>query len=171
MDNLIDDSYFWGERHLPKLSGSTSTTLSRASQAMASEIEMYIAKYQKDYLEAMFGEELGANLPEEIAEMLFCEQTKTSPIADYVYFFVMHEQNSGVMLPTGNKNLTIQNTAIVNPSPKMVKAWNAMVRQNLAIHRKLYKMETIGEYSWKEDILPVVNHNHGIYSPINEYNL
>lgn len=169
MHNLIDDSYFWGERHLPKLSGVTSTTLGRASQAMASEIEMYIAKYQKYYLEAMFGETVANALPDEIAEMLFDEETKTSPIADCVYFFVMAEQNSGVMLPTGNKTLTIQNTAMTNPSPKMVKAWNAMVRFNLALHKKLYEQETFGDYSWKEDVLEAIDEKHEIYHTINEY--
>lgn len=169
MNNLIDDSYFWGERHLPKLSGSTSNTLSQASRAMASEIEMYIAKYQKYYLEAMFGDVVAENLPDELAEMLFDEQTKTSPIADCVYFFVMREQNSGVMLPTGNKNLTIQNAQMANPTPKMVKAWNEMVRQNLAIHKKLYELGNIGKYSWREDVFNVINQKHEIFHSITEH--
>ena len=171
MQNIIDDSYFWGERHLPKLKNTESTTLSRASQAMSSELDLYIAKYQKYYLQAMFGETIAADLPPDIEAMLFDEETKTSPIANCVYFKVMAEQNSGVMLPTGNKTLAIQNTQITNPSSKMVKAWNEMVRFNLNLQRKLYEMGTIGDINWQTDINEVIDGNHEIFYYINEYSL
>lgn len=171
MHNLIDDSYFWGERHLPKLKNTESVTLSQAAQSMSSEIDMYIAKYQKYYLEAMFGEDIAADLPDVIAEMLYDEETKTSPIADCVYFKVMAEQNSGVMLPTGNKTIAIQNNQITNPTPKMVHAWNEMVRFNLNLHKKLYELKTIGDINWQTDINKVINGNHEIFFSINEYNL
>lgn len=171
MQNLIDDSYFWGERHLPKLKDVASNTLAMAAQSMSSEIDRYIAKYQKYYLEAMFGATIAADLPAEIEVMLYDEETKTSPIADCVYFYVMAEQNSGVMLPTGNKALTIQNTQMTNPTPKMVKAWNAMVRFNLKLQRTLYETGTIGTINWQTDINEVIDPNHEIFFYINEYSL
>ena len=171
MNNLIDDSYFWGERHLPKLKNTESVTLSQAAQNMSSEIDMYIAKYQKYYLEAMFGEDIAADLPDDIAEMLYDEETKASPIADCVYFKVMAEQNSGVMLPTGNKTIAIQNNQITNPTPKMVQAWNEMVRFNLNLHKKLYELETIGDINWQTDINEVIDGKHEIFFSINAYNL
>jgi len=156
MHNLIDDSYFWGERHLPKLKNTESVTLSQAASAMSSEIDMYIAKYQKYYLQAMFGDTIAADLPDEIAEMLYDEETKTSPIADCVYFKVMKEQNNGVMLPTGNKTLTIQNTQITNPKSKLVDVWNAMVDFNKNLHQKLSEMGTIGDLNYETDIYNVL---------------
>jgi hypothetical protein len=119
----------------------------------------------------MFGDTIAADLPDEIAEMLYDEETKTSPIADCVYFKVMAEQNSGVMLPTGNKTLAIQNTQITNPTPKMVKAWNEMVRFNLKLQRTLYEMETIGDIIWQTDINEVIDGTHEIFFYINEYSL
>ena len=96
MENLIDSSYFWGELEIDSLftNQASGIPLTEAGNNSASELDRYIAKYQKYYLEQMFGETLAANLQSELIDLIRDEQLKTSLIANCVYYFYMRANQS-----------------------------------------------------------------------------
>jgi hypothetical protein len=143
MQNLIDETYFWGDIDLGTLFRSTNgVLLSEAGANTSSELERYIAKYQKDYLKQMFGAELAADLPAELATLVYDEDVRTSPIADYVYFHYMRNMET-TTTPMGEKGLTAQNTITKTNEAKIYRAMKRCIEESLAIHKALYELGTI----------------------------
>lgn len=161
MENLIDKNYFWGGIALPNMSEDDEL----------SELDRYIALYQKQYLEKMFGEEIAANLPDELAALLRDEELLTSPIADYVYFH-HNRDKATVTAMAGEKAMIIQNTQTVTPNEKLVRAWNRMVDFNSKLHNKLYlgTIEIDG-ISYVDDIQANIELTDDIFYPINIFNI
>ena len=164
MQNIIDKSYFWGSLLITGLNQDDS------------EIEMYIAKLQKIYLTKMFGEDIANDLPDELKAMLFDSTLKTSPIANYVYYYW---QKANVNTPTnaGMKALDIPNTTDQSPVSYMVDAWNEMVEFNIKLHNKLYDQQiieiaaagSVEAYTiiFDTDIKPNVDYYSGIFKKQN----
>ena len=50
MDNLIDETYFWGELEIDSLykNQASGLVLTEAGNNASSELDRYIAKYQKE---------------------------------------------------------------------------------------------------------------------------
>lgn len=168
MENLIDDTYFWGELELGNLFKNTNgNLLSEAGNNASNELQMFITKYQKKYLTEMFGKTLAANLPAELIALIRDEDAKTSPIANYVYFFAMRNKQS-VTSKAGEVRNSVVNTQIETAGDKMKNAWFEMVQFNLALHQDLYDTETL-EYetplSYLNDIYPEIKENSSIFKP------
>lgn len=144
MENLIDSSYFWGELEIDSLftNQASGIPLTEAGNNSASELDRYIAKYQKYYLEQMFGKTLAANLPSELIDLIRDEQLKTSQIANCVYYFYMRA-NQSKTTGAGEVKMDIIRTRIASANEKMCRAWNEMYPKNIDIHNKLYEDETI----------------------------
>ena len=161
MENLIDKNYFWGGIALPNMS----------EEEEQSELDRYIAYYQKDYLKKMFGDAIAENVPVELIDELRDEETLFSPIADYVYFH--HNMDKAtVTAPAGEKTIVIQNTQTVTPNEKLVRAWNRMVDFNHKLHDKLYlgTIEIEG-ISYVDDIQPNIDLTDDIFCSINIFNI
>ena len=173
MANIIDESYFWEY----EIAGITASTIGTTQQVginnKLSKFQLFINKYQKKYLESMFGKTLAANLPNELKELLYDEETKTSPIANYVYFFYQRA-NETRTTAAGEKKLTVQNTVPTSNYPKRVQAWNEMVARNIEIHNDLSELGTL-EYAepldYVTDILYNIDTNDNIFTDINIFNI
>lgn len=171
MDNIIDDSYFWGERYIPKLANTSSQVLGQAALSMKNDLDMYIAKYQKYYFEAMFG----TNTPAAaLIDLIRDEDTKTSPLADIVYYFYQRDKASATM-PSGEKAIALQNSIIATAAQKAEKAWNDAVRFNRALHEKWYSDGTItveggNDIDYINTIYNEIDFTHDIFCYINYWN-
>lgn len=180
MDNLIDETYFWGELEIDGLfkNQASGLVLTEAGNKSASELDKYIAKYQKYYLEQMFGETLAADLPAELISLIRDEQLKTSPIANCVYYFYMRS-NQTKTTGAGEVKMDIIRTRMASAAEKMCHAWNEMVVQNRKIHEDLYGDETITvtindvetELSYNDDIYPEICLSDNIFCSINTFNI
>ena len=144
MDNLIDETYFWGELGIDSLykNQASGLVLEEAGNSASSELDKYIAKYQKYYLEQMFGETLAADLPAELIALIRDDQLKTSPIANFVYYFYMRAKQTQTT-SVGEVKMDIIRTRAILAESKIIKAWNEMVNKTIEIHQKLYDDETI----------------------------
>ena len=168
MENLIDETYFWGDIDLGTLFRSTNgILLGEAGANTSSELERYIAKYQKDYLKQMFGAELAADLPTELANLVYDDDVRTSPIADYVYFHYMRNMET-TTTPMGEKGLTAQNTITKTNEAKIYRAMKRCIEESLAIHKSLYLQEVITiaeseDMSYANDILPNIDFASDIF--------
>jgi len=183
MDNLINGTYFWGELHIPQLKNTASNALNAAAISEANDLDKYITKYQKQYLDAMFGKALiasfGDELPTEIKALIVDDLTKESPIANMVYYHWMRA-NQTLTLPTGEKNLAIMNTQIRSGNEKTTFGWNMGVKWNRKVHDELYEAETLVIYAgtenertldWQTDIAEYIDFNHNIFEYINNWNI
>jgi hypothetical protein len=181
MRNLIDQSFFI--RNL-KIQGNTEnvsgTVLSEAANRSVAEIDQYIALYQKKYLEDMFGETLAANLPPELIALIVDDETKESPIANYVYYFYTRDKQTITPAAKGLNANNYYRTQITSVRDNAVFSWNEMVALNEKVHKKLYEDETITIFaetddedvlSYLDDILPEVNITSRIFEMINSLDL
>lgn len=127
---LIDETYFIGELNIPNLD----------QENVRQALTVFIAKYQKRFLTLLLGEDVykdfvaGIDVEEgveiesqwiELRDKLVDCDTKESPIANYVYWFFMYNnatQTSGV----GEIIANTENSMVVSPITKMVRAWNEM---------------------------------------------
>lgn len=133
---IIDKTYFWGQIKITGL--STNST----PNDIDTELGKYIAKLEPIYLEKMFGEDIAKNLPAELKAMLYDATAKTSPIANYVYYY-WQKANASKQTNAGNKVLNVPNTIEVSPMAKAISAWNEMRDTNVKILNKLYDMKNI----------------------------
>jgi len=173
MANIIDESYFWEY----EIAGITASTIGTTQQVginnKLSKFQLFMNKYENEYLIAMFGETLAANLPNELKILLYDENLKTSPVVGYVYFFYQRA-NETRTTSAGEKKLTVQNTIHTSNAVKRVQAWNEMVTKNIKIHNALSELGTL-EYEvpldYVTDILENIDVNNNIFKYINEFNI
>ena len=179
MEALINNSFFWGELYIPQLSNTSSATMGQAAISGKKDLDMYIAKYQKEYLIQMFGADLAADLPPELIALVVDEETKTSPIANAVYYHWMRANQTST-LPTGEKSIAVMNSIIRSGNEKMCRAWNEGVTKNRKIHEDLYTAETIvvnkdtdneETLNWQDDIAANIDFTDNIFVNINEFNI
>lgn len=179
MELLINESYFWGELYIPVSKNTASNVLQQSAVNSADDLGKYITKYQKIYLDQMFGADLAADLPPELIALIVDEESKTSPIANMVYYHWMRANQTST-LPSGEKSLAIMNTLIRSGNEKMAFAWNEGVKMNRKVHEDLYEAETItvnvGEdnetvLTWQTDIADNIDFNDNIFQFINEFNI
>ena len=171
MQNLIDDSFFWGELELGNLFKSKSgILLGEAGANSENELNMFIAKYQKEYLEQMFGEDLAKDLPEELQALIVDNDTKTSPIASYVYYFVRRAKDT-VTTAMGEKKLNAPNTILAAQNDKLFRAMSDCIKWSVKVHTKLYDDENITvtidgeetELNYLNDIYPNISITANIF--------
>lgn len=150
MDNLINKDYFIG---LNKITGLNESEPDREEQ-----LNLLISQYQPEFLERFFGSTITLTAESELIPFIRNEETKTSPLANYIYC-IYQENQAALTTNAGDKKINIQNTSVADYRNKVVKSWNNMVIQNQKIHDKLYQLQTIGTVSYINDIL----YNMGVY--------
>lgn len=133
---LIDEKYFKGEILIPNLVSQGVGISDSICHANIKRLGEFIEKYESFFLSKLLGRKLYDELTKEIntpeskwvalKETLVNEATLTSPIANYVYYWFIRNQitnTTGIGETVNQAN----NSIVVSPEQKMVKAWNDMV--------------------------------------------
>jgi hypothetical protein len=180
--NLIDETYFTNEIALPVTKGETDGKGKFLQTIEEQSLNRYMQKYGEKYLSEILGESLsaallaGLALPEDdpgreiwlvLKNKLVNETEKTSPIANYVYYFVMLKGRSKTT-PTGVKRAKSAHAENVSPMSDMVFAWNEMVEWNLDFVKWLEKnFDAYREYWGNHSI----DTEGDLFHPVNRFNL
>lgn len=137
---MIDYTFF--QDGLLMVDGAMAlATPSPTNEAIANRIGWYVDRYEPEYLCKLLGEELYNDFLvnresakwDEFKKLVVKTNglAKTSPIANYVYFYLLRDSYATATIngvkKDGDENL-------VSSRSKMVRAWNDMVYEN----RKLY---------------------------------
>ncbi len=161
MENLIDKSFFWGELKI--------TGLNAYESEQEDELNMFIAKFQKDYLTRMFGS--STILPKDLLYYLVDDDLKISPIANFVFCNWL-KRESVFQTNSGAKVLNIQNTEKANVTALFSSAWNEMARKNNSIQNEMLLQGPITMiiddvevfYDYKTDLLPKIDRLDSIFT-------
>jgi hypothetical protein len=182
--NLIDSTYFTGSIALPGLQrGENVTGTAKILQTVGEkDLNGYIKKYQRKYLDVMTGKSLsaalfnGLELPDDNPEKgiwlslknrLANEEEKTSPIANCVYYEVMRYGRTQTA-PTGEKKARSGSAGNVSGSDKMCLAWNEMVKMNVEFLEWLEgNFDTCKAYWGSHEI----DMEDDLFIPINKFNI
>ena len=142
----IDSTYFYGANLIPQL---TST-------AVLAEVNQYIAQYEEEYFDKVFGykfKKLYKAGITALAQIYLDIQdgkeytdkegndrkwnglkyvlgaTKLSPIADYVYYWYTR-QHASMSTGSGEKELDAENSTTSASAVKQMREWKDMVKKN-----------------------------------------
>ena len=134
---------------------------SPTNAAIKNRIDWYIQRYEPEYMCKLLGEELYKDFLDngesdkwvEFKELLVKSNdlAKTSPIANYVYFFLVRDSQSAATINGVKKD----GDNLVNPQTKMVQAWNDMVYTTRRIYtwlcRNFHSVQT------EQELLETIN--------------
>ena len=134
---------------------------SPTTTAIKNRIDWYIQRYEPEYMCKLLGEELYKDFLDngesdkwvEFKELLVKSNdlAKTSPIANYVYFFLVRDSQSTATINGVKKD----GDNLVNPQTKMVQAWNDMVNTTRRIYtwlcRNFHNVQT------EQELLETIN--------------
>lgn len=133
---LINEKYFKGEILIPNLISQGIGISDNICQANTKKLREFIEKYEPIFLSKLLGPALyhefadGINTPQNkwktLKETLANETTHTSPIANYIYYWFIRNHTT-TTTGIGETLSQANNSTIVSPEQKMVKAWNDMV--------------------------------------------
>lgn len=144
---FIDTTYF-----------RSTLSLNASSVELTAVLNEYIVRYENEFLDKALGYQLAQLLRATPAEQRFIDllqgkeytyndatykwqglansTTKASPIANYVY--CQYVRNTAVILmPTGAQTATTENASRVDPTDKIVFAWQDMARVNMEMYHYL----------------------------------
>lgn len=156
---MIDYTFF--QDGLLMVDGALAlATPSPTHEAISNRIQWFVERYEPEYMCKLLGEELYNDFLSNketdkwngFKKLLVNETAKASPIANYVYFYLVRESQSTATIngvkSDGDKN-------IVSPQSKMVSAWNDMVKEN----RKLYNWlcKEFHNIQTDEELLETIN--------------
>lgn len=146
--SLIDATFFIGELNIAQTD----------QIAVMENLDVFIAKYEKKFLNLLLGETLYAEFVAglevdpiaqkwtDLKNKLVNDGDKTSPIANYIYY---HYSENNATKTTGVSEVVAvaENASYTTPIHKMMRAWNEMVlevidiedwlRENIAIYPDL----------------------------------
>ena len=133
---------------------------SPTNEAIMNRIEWYIKRYESEYLCKLLGEELYNNFLahreeeawKEFEGMVADASAKISPIANYVYFFLVRDSHATATINGVKKD---GDDNLVSPERKMVRAWNDMVEQNRRIYSWLCR--TFHKVQTEQELLETIN--------------
>ena len=155
---IIDVTYFINEIVIQDLETSGSQTGAGAmlAQGRNEAMNMFIAKYESEFLKKLLGKELAdafrAGLKEDpisekwgkLKSLLIDEELKISPIANYVYYW--YKRNASSTSTSLGEVKANQSYAInVSEANKMVRAYNEMCDQIEEFHSLIVWLD-YGDY-------------------------
>jgi hypothetical protein len=184
---LIDGTYFTGELSLPNIPASIQgggglDGVAYALQTVGeNNLDVFADKYATDYLVRLFGEELTQTLLEELDKpspaqiwldlkdklLLQTGSHKSSPIANYVYYWLMRDARTKTTM-AGEADPTFDNAENASDRYKLVKAWNDMADMTIRVHQWFCRniehyQEYLGEHTGKK--------SHTITTHINAFGI
>lgn len=160
--NLIDCSYFYvGPLQIEN--ACPIDDLDNNASAVQQAITAYIERYEREFLDALVGDELASYIEEKkdsvTVDKKFGELLNMlrPPFAHYVYFKIAGDVNQNMTID-GLVKLKSANDH-QSPRQRMVRVWNDMVKLN----RKFVKWAETSDY----DVYYQVN----MITPVNQFNL
>lgn len=143
--SLIDATFFIGELNIAQTD----------QIAVMENLDVFIAKYEKKFLNLLLGETLYAEFVAglevdpiaqkwtDLKNKLVNDGDKTSPIANYIYY---HYSENNATKTTGVSEVVAvaENASYTTPIHKMMRAWNEMVLEVIDI--KDWLMENTATY-------------------------
>ena len=142
---IIDNTYF--DNNILNL-GNFETSNSRSNDVMENKIkaiDFSISVYEQKYLCELMGVELyseyEASKSEEkwqpLIEKLRNEETKRSPIANYVYFY--HKRDNEIASSDNvDYKPVVDNSTVISVDKRRALAWNDMVFLNSILMKWIY---------------------------------
>lgn len=136
MASIIQPALFIGENNIPN------------KNEIGENLQWFIDKYEPLFLTELLGVELYTELKANITDARFVALLPylKPAIVDYVYWFYLADQNT-VTATTGGAKPKQQNSANASSYPKMVRAWNEMVKLNRETNKFLHDNATYPEYT------------------------
>lgn len=179
---FLDNTYFQGELYIPNLqlkTGNPAGIASVVNQTVAENtLEWFVGKYEQECLSRILGcglyrrfiagleDEAGEGYEDWVAlkDRIFVKKWRYgfSPVANYVYFFLMRSSRSQTTT-SGEVKMKIDNTTVVSDSAKLIKAWNDMGSMIEEIHA--FINANAGKYGRPEDI------SHCWFKPVNSFGI
>ena len=145
--NLIDNTYFVDDISLPGLttSGSKNVGMDKLIDDLTIgglSLTRFIKKYQTEYLNGLLGKKIAEAFVKGLLEIdneiwinlknqLIDDELKQSPIANYVYFFIMRYGLTFTTSKGEKKGKSDYAIAVSSRKPEF--AWNRMVEMNFEI--------------------------------------
>lgn len=127
---IIDQTDFIGEINIPNLD----------QPGVAQDLNHFIKKYQHKYLKAVLGDNFAAEfeagllmnpVPQNWSDLSDLPELKEA-IANYVYCFWATNSVTSTT-GTGEVSPVNENSRPVQPTRKLVRAWNEMVKDNIYV--------------------------------------
>lgn len=172
---IIAYTYFVGELFIPNLSGSG--TVDEANQ---DDLDIFITKYENDYLLKVFGEDMSADVTaaaaaaaeegykgsnwDDLLKLLYNSNTLVSPLANFIYFYFMRNRITETT-GAGEMSLNAENAIRKSNTWKLTRAWNEMVDLTDDIFDYLTENATDGTLS---DVF--ANYDDSITNPFEKQN-
>ena len=129
---IIDRTYFWGNLSLPFRSTAVGTAALIKTEETA-EVDAYIAKYEAELLKKIFGDLYDTYVAGRASEpwlsvdaLIVDAATKTSVIANYVYFHYWNDKSVQVDV-SGTFVKEREGGTVVANSARTIPAWNNMI--------------------------------------------
>jgi hypothetical protein len=179
---ITDNTYFKGSIYLSNIFDSGNVEYRVLGD--------YIERCENEYLEQILGYEMKAEFLSEIADNPtsgiwfdlwkgaeysyggrihkwagFSNNEKLSPIAYYIYYWYMRNQNSQTT-GIGEVVSNVPNNSIGNESVKLMTAWNDMVRFNHKLYDFIYT--NLSDYP---TFIGMTKENERLYTKINFANI
>ncbi len=177
----IDSTYFWGTLtlHFADLSvqdGTEGLAVAVATTSRQREIDLYISKYERRACELIMGKGVSdeylkwkgssdeqpyeGDIPEEVLEaldgILINSESKTSPIANYVWLKVA-EDTINTETARGTIVEKIGESKRVSNHTKMVRVWNEFVEMSMEVRKFIHDTEELDEVKTKPVRLTLEN--------------
>lgn len=149
---LIDSTYFVDEIQIAGLENTVDST--------GSKVSGFINKYETRYLKELLGDDLYnsfiAGLAEEpvlpkwtaLLNQLVNNETKESPIANYIYYYYSRNKATETV-GIGEMKPNTENGSMASAVQKQVRAWNEMVDWNFEVAKFISENEDdYGPFIW-----------------------
>ena len=140
---IIDNTYFEKDPiYISGIANRKDDKPTALAQALIDSANSYIAIYEPRFLRR-----LCQCLTQQIAEesRLVNEAVKTSPIANYVYFYWLRTHTT-VGTPAGEKVQRGEYSDEASPRIRAIEVWNDMVRQCCVLRPKLVELGAVPDY-------------------------
>lgn len=155
---IIDHTYFTA--FLTRIGGIDTQSYANpnpVSAQIVEDVNQLIADLEPKFLADLLGADIAEKIDDypDIIGMLKNEENKTSPIANYVFFFYLRidqTKNTGA----GEKVKAIEQSRIAQIRSKSVSAWNNMVDECFRLSDKIKTSYPI-KPNYKSDIFFKVN--------------
>lgn len=161
---IIDYTFF--QDGLLRVDGAIALAApSATNEGIKNAISSFIEKYEPEYLNRLLGDKLCSDFLKSHEERVYKwdeletilvtgDSFKCSPIANYVYFFMLRSFQADATI--NGVKADHDEGSLISPQQKMIEAWNDMVKMN----KKVVKwLENANLKDWELDyaLLETIN--------------
>ena len=157
---IIDNSYFWGglKLYLPSSKVGNAAAL---STIFNDELTLFVKKYENQFLKNIFGEQEY----EPYRSFLIDPEFKTSPIANYVFYYYFMSKDTDVDA-SGTYKHDRESGSVISNTSRAIPVWNEMIKMLLPLFDKLMDDGMEIQAGWSEflndDFSGVYKNDYGL---------